>query len=64
MAMSSRAGKKMHPFPEEKIDERRRATIKLLSKRSTPNEIINKGLLPGMKVIGENLETGNTCRIY
>jgi 5-methyltetrahydrofolate--homocysteine methyltransferase len=48
------------PFPEEKVGEPgvKELTQQAVKQGMDVNEIINKGLLPGMKVVGEKFETG------
>ena len=48
------------PFPEGKVGELgvKELTQQAVEQKIDVNEIINKGLLPGMKVVGEKFETG------
>jgi len=48
------------PFPEEKVGAPgvKELTQQAVEQEIDVNEIINKGLLPGMKVVGEKFETG------
>ena len=48
------------PFPEDKVGELgvKELTQQAVEQGMDVNEIINKGLLPGMKVVGEKFETG------